>query len=148
MDCVDCHNRAAHAFAASPERAVDRALAMGRLDVELPFVRREAVAALKEPYESEDAALAAIATRLESFYSGRGAAPGDNGRDSVMRAVRTTQALWRENVFPEMNVTWGTYPSQLGHTDAPGCFRCHDESHTSPDGAVIRQDCELCHAFE
>jgi hypothetical protein len=47
-----------------------------------------------------------------------------------------------------MNVTWGTYPNQLGHVDAPGCFRCHDDEHKAADGSVIRQDCELCHSFE
>ena len=44
-----------------------------------------------------------------------------------------------------MKVTWGTYPNHLGHIDTPGCFRCHDDEHTTKDGSVIRQDCEMCH---
>jgi hypothetical protein len=56
--------------------------------------------------------------------------------------------LYRRNVFPRMNVTWGTYGNNIGHTDAPGCFRCHDDNHKSKEGAVIRQDCELCHTIE
>ena len=47
MDCVDCHNKVAHPFIATAERAVDRALADGRLDARLPFLRREAVRLLK-----------------------------------------------------------------------------------------------------
>ena len=39
-----------------------------------------------------------------------------------------------------MNVSFGTHPNNLGHTDAPGCFRCHDDQHKSPEGRVIRQD--------
>jgi hypothetical protein len=67
---------------------------------------------------------------------------------AVSRAISTTQALWAENVFPRMRVTWGAYPSHLGHVETPGCFRCHDENHLTPDGTAISQDCELCHAFE
>ena len=51
------------------------------------------------------------------------------------------------NVFPAMNVKWGTYQNHIGHIDSPGCFRCHDGSHTASDGSVIRQDCDLCHSF-
>jgi hypothetical protein len=47
-----------------------------------------------------------------------------------------------------MKVDWGTYPSQLGHMTSNGCFRCHDESHKTRDGATIKQDCELCHIIE
>lgn len=38
-----------------------------------------------------------------------------------------------------------TYPNNLGHTDFPGCFRCHDGSHTTADGQTISQDCSACH---
>lgn len=139
---MDCHNRPAHRFDASPERAVDRALAEERLPVQLPFLRREAVAALTVPYASHDEAGAGIAERLRSFYADRQmAAPAE----LVERAIASTSALYRRNVFPAMAVTWGTYPSVLGHTDAPGCFRCHDELHRAANGRVIRQDCGLCH---
>jgi hypothetical protein len=47
-----------------------------------------------------------------------------------------------------MNVTWGTYRNNIGHVDTPGCFRCHDDNHKAADGAVITQDCELCHTIE
>jgi hypothetical protein len=46
-----------------------------------------------------------------------------------------------------MNVTWGTYPNNIGHNFFPGCFRCHDENHKTKDGSVIKQDCESCHAM-
>jgi hypothetical protein len=61
--------------------------------------------------------------------------------------VTATQDLWSTNVFPSMKVTWGTYPSHIGHIDSPGCARCHDDSHKSADGKVISQDCELCHTL-
>jgi nitrate/TMAO reductase-like tetraheme cytochrome c subunit len=144
MECIDCHNRPAHTFDVSPQRAVDAEIARGRLPRDLPFARREAVAAVSDTYPDRETALAAIAERLNRFYATQpGASP-----TLVPRLVASAQAAWSRNVFPAMNVTWGTYPNQIGHLDAPGCFRCHDEGHTAADGAVISQDCELCHSIE
>jgi hypothetical protein len=50
-------------------------------------------------------------------------------------------------VFPQMNVGWGTYPSNIGHEDFVGCFRCHDESHASSGGQTITQSCDACHTI-
>jgi hypothetical protein len=44
-----------------------------------------------------------------------------------------------------MGVTWGSYPNNLSHIDWPGCFRCHDDGHSTADGRVISQDCNSCH---
>jgi len=47
-----------------------------------------------------------------------------------------------------MNVTWGSYPNNIGHTDYPGCFRCHDQEHTTTNGErTIGQDCSACHSL-
>jgi hypothetical protein len=144
MDCMDCHNRPAHTFHVTPERAIDAAIAQGRIPRDLPFVRREGIAAVGAEYADRAAALDAIARRLRDFYA------KDGGQDArlVERAVASVQDAWSRNVFPAMNVTWGTYPNHLGHLDAPGCFRCHDDEHKAADGSVIRQDCELCHTIE
>jgi hypothetical protein len=142
MDCLDCHNRPAHTFEPTSGRAVDNAIAQGRIPRELPFARREAVAAVNAVYADRDAGRDAIATRLRAFYRARGA-----DERQVERAVQGSQDVWAGNVFPAMKVSWGTYVSQLGHVDGPGCFRCHDDSHKTKDGRVISQDCELCHAM-
>jgi hypothetical protein len=141
MDCMDCHNRPAHTFFATPQRAVDQAIAAGAIPRELPFVRREAVAALSAAYPDKEAALAAIAASLERHFTAN--PPADTRL--VRQAVLGAQDVWARNVFPAMNVTWGTYPNHIGHLDSPGCFRCHDDEHKTGDGRVIRQDCELCH---
>ena len=49
------------------------------------------------------------------------------------------------NVFPEMKLTWGTHPNNIGHEDFPGCFRCHDGKHKTAAGKVISDDCSACH---
>lgn len=141
MDCMDCHSRPAHTFSPTPERAVDVAIVQGRIPRDLPYVRREAVAAVAETYPTRGAALASIAARLREFYK---AYPSQDAR-TIDRAIAGTQDVWARNVFPAMKVTWGTYPNHIGHVDTPGCFRCHDDEHKARDGTVIRQDCELCH---
>jgi nitrate/TMAO reductase-like tetraheme cytochrome c subunit len=144
MDCMDCHNRPAHTFDATAERAIDRRIAEGLIDRDLPYVRREAVAAVKAEYSSREHALAGIAKRLQDYYGSR---PQSSDSRSVRRAVSAAQDAWATNVFPRMRVGWGTYPNHIGHADSPGCFRCHDGSKKAGDGSVIRQDCELCHAL-
>jgi len=145
MDCMDCHNRPSHRFSATPERAVDDALATGEMPRELPFIRRQVVEALKAEYRDKATAEQKIASKLMNFYR---SAPGDVFRtkqEQVERAVRAAQRLYDRNNFPAMNVTWGTYADNLGHNDFPGCFRCHDDEHKTKDGRAIKQDCEQCH---
>jgi hypothetical protein len=147
MDCMDCHNRPSHRYDATPERAVNEAIATGTLAASLPYVRREAVAALKVKYPTQEAALAGIAKHLTDFYKQQLGDQAGARQSDVANAIAATQGLYRRNVFPAMNVTWGTYPNNIGHVDFPGCFRCHDDAKKMKDGRVIKQDCELCHTM-
>ena len=144
MSCIDCHNRPAHTFAVSAERAVDAAIAAGGVNTALPFARREMVTALSKEYANDNDAAAGIERDLKASWNAADASLSSE-RD---RAIVTARTLYQQNVFPSMKVTWGTYKSNLGHTDAPGCFRCHDDSHKSKDGVAVRQDCEMCHAIK
>ena len=148
MDCMDCHNRPSHQMAATAERAVNVAMVRADIPSSLPFVRREAVKVLKGNYPTENAATEAIAKGLRDFYRGSYQAIYMTRRQDVENAVTGAQQVYRRNVFPEMNVQFGTYPNNVGHIDSPGCFRCHDDSHTAKDGRKISQDCETCHTIE
>ena len=81
MDCMDCHNRPAHTFDPGPERAVDAAIARGQIPRNLPFSRREAVAALQLPFESRPAAMAGIERAMREAYPGRGVLTGPGPHD-------------------------------------------------------------------
>jgi nitrate/TMAO reductase-like tetraheme cytochrome c subunit len=144
MDCMDCHNRPSHTFEL-PERALDEAMAAGRISPKLPFIKREALRLLKAEYPDQDRAAVAIASGLNEFYRSKYPDAYRAERTSLQLAIDETQAVFRRNVFPSMKVGWGTYPNNLGHQDFPGCFRCHDGSHKSPDGRVISQECDACH---
>ena len=72
MDCIDCHNVVAHRVAPTPEQAVDRAIATGRIPRGLPFVRREGVRLMKASHATEDDAVRAIGDGLQQFYASAG----------------------------------------------------------------------------
>jgi NapC/NirT cytochrome c family, N-terminal region len=146
MDCVDCHNRPSHTFQL-PGRAVDQALSRGQISTDLPFIKKKAVEVLQADYPDRDTAAKRIAASLYDFY--RTSYPDVYGqkRSEVDAAVSQVQAIYLSNVFPAMKITWGTYPNNLGHQDFPGCFRCHDGSHTSADGRTIPNDCNTCHTL-
>jgi hypothetical protein len=143
MDCIDCHNTVGHPIAQTPERAVDGAIALGRVSRKLPNARREAVKLMTAHATDADAdGAAAIEQALREFYKSQG---GSIDQKTLADTVSALQDLYRSNVFPAMKVTWGSYPSNLGHTTSNGCFRCHDGTHEAKDGSTISSDCEYCH---
>ena len=125
MQCVDCHNRAAHAFE-TPDRAVNQAMANGQIAASLPFVKKESVELLKAARRRRRERIPAA---LSAFYSQNYPDAAAKQGAAIQAAGQTLAAIYQRNVFPDLKVTWGTYPNNLGHTDYPGCFRCHDESH-------------------
>ncbi len=146
MDCVDCHNRPTHVFQL-PEAAVDQSMSDGQISADLPFIKKESVAALRADYPDRDTATQKIAATLFAFYQTSYPNVYADKRSLVDAAVKQVQAIYLRNIFPKMKVTWGTYVNNLGHTDSLGCFRCHDGSHTSADGRTIPMDCDTCHSL-
>jgi hypothetical protein len=144
MQCVDCHNRAAHSFDL-PERAVDRAIGRGQLPGDLPFLKKTSIELLKAPYASQDEAAQKIPAALGSFYQQKYGDVWAKRSNDVQLAAQALVGIYQSNVFPDLKVTWGTYPNNLGHMDDPGCFRCHDDSHATSDKKTIPQDCSTCH---
>lgn len=150
MDCLDCHNRVGHETP-TPDQVVDDALAAGKISPSIPWVKRDAVALLDRAYPSDAAADAAI----DSW------APADKVRyrllsasDGVrlLAAATELKAAYRLVATPGMKAQAKTYPDNLGHLTAPGCFRCHDGAHFLVDrGKVtatpIPSGCATCHTF-
>lgn len=145
MDCIDCHNRAAHTFVTA-EDALNRAMAEGAISPDLPWVHKEGLALLKASYSTQEEAGAKIPSELESFYRTQHPEVLATNAQKVKDAGTQLAVLYQQNVFPAMKVTWGTHPNHIGHMDYPGCFRCHDGNHTAKDGkSSITQDCAACH---
>ena len=144
MDCIGCHNRAAHSFDTA-EGALDKMMAQGSPSASLPFLHKEGLALLNTKYGSQGEAKARISSGLITFYRSQYPAVWDTQRPQVETSANTLADIYAHNVFPAMNVRWGTHPNNIGHTDSAGCFRCHDGSHTSSSGMTITNDCSVCH---
>jgi nitrate/TMAO reductase-like tetraheme cytochrome c subunit len=144
MDCIDCHNRAAHTFVTA-EDALNRAMAEGAVSPDLPWVHKEGLELLNANYVSEEEASTKIPAQLEAFYQSQHPDVLPAKAALVKSAGEQLVTLYSQNVFPYMKVTWGTHPNHIGHMSYPGCFRCHDGGHAAKDGTSITQDCSACH---
>lgn len=146
MDCIDCHNRPTHIYL-SPDEALDKKLLSGLIPRELPFIKKQAFELVTKEYESQDQAKNHIATELRAWYKKNYPALVNNNMPLLEKAVSGIQLAYTENVFPQMKIAWNTYRNYLGHKDESGCFRCHDDSHTTTAGETISMDCETCHVI-
>ena len=144
MDCIDCHNRPAHAYL-PPDVALDQSFSAGRLDPTLPYLKRQAAEVLNRPYATEQEALNTIASGLESFYRTNYSQLYSQQTNAINSAIGETQRIFKTYFFPEMKTNWATHPNNIGHLYSSGCFRCHDGEHMSNTGKVIRNDCNICH---
>ncbi|SDL71126.1 NapC/NirT cytochrome c family, N-terminal region [Geoalkalibacter ferrihydriticus] len=148
MDCIDCHNRPTHIYK-KPGPALDRKMLEGVISQELPYIKRQAMEVIQRDYASHDEARNAIANELNTWYKKNypdfiAANPG-----KLEQAIAGVQAAYLENVFPEMNITWGTYVDHIAHTEdfdfQNGCIRCHNDMHEAETGEFISMDCTICH---
>jgi nitrate/TMAO reductase-like tetraheme cytochrome c subunit len=145
MDCIDCHNQPAHKFHL-PGDAVDDAMAAGEISAMLPYIKKEGVEILRASYSSQGEAAQKIPAELTAFYEQKYPQVLAQDRQAISSAAASLVSIYRQNVFPKMKVTWGTYPNNLGHMNFPGCFRCHGTLHAATDPSqTVPQDCSTCH---
>jgi hypothetical protein len=144
MDCIDCHNRPTHAFEL-PANAVDLRMSRGLISPELPYIHKKAVELLNADYPDRDSAQKQIVERIEDYYRTSYPDVYSGKRALIDESAENVAKIYLRNIFPDMKMNWGVHPNNLGHSDFPGCFRCHDGSHTSADGRTISNDCTACH---
>lgn len=146
MDCIDCHNRATHIFY-SPNELIDSAIAEGRIDRSLPFIKKEGLAALDPPSSSLDEGAKKVES-IEEFYRTSYPQVYEEKRASLDAAIVQLKEIARLTTFPYMKVDWNTYPNNLGHLQSPGCFRCHGKlvaTTGDKEGTPIDAGCNSCH---
>jgi nitrate/TMAO reductase-like tetraheme cytochrome c subunit len=150
MDCIDCHNRAGHNVPTVSD-AIDQALSQGQIDPDLPWIKAEAITILNGVYADDAAADAAI-DGLADFYRTRYPAIATSRASAISSAIGQLKVIYRLVATPDMKVSARTYPNNLGHTEYPGCFRCHDGGHYKVvdgklTGESIPSGCATCHTF-
>jgi nitrate/TMAO reductase-like tetraheme cytochrome c subunit len=147
MDCIDCHNRPTHLFQV-PAKSLDSVLERLPSLRDLPYYKREAMAAVTATYPTHAEGVAAVRTAVRAFYEREYADLVASQPELVMRGAEEAAQVYARSVFPEMDTNWQTHPNNIGHDDFPGCWRCHDDELTTADGAhTIPADCETCHAI-
>jgi hypothetical protein len=143
IECTTCHNRVSHNFQ-PPSVSVDSAMARGLISPEIPGIHRRAVEALSTDYPTRGEAMAAI-DAIEEYYKNSDYYPGHG--EQISAAVETLKDIYDRTVFLDQKVDWTTHPNNIGHTTAPGCFRCHDGKHLDDEQQAIRLECNLCHSI-
>ncbi|MDI1335534.1 MAG: cytochrome c3 family protein, partial [Lacunisphaera sp.] len=139
MDCIDCHNRPAHAFPTAND-AVEKSMALGALSTKLPNIKRSAVQAM---VQKDITTSAGAPEKIATFLTGK--YPGDAELPATIAEV---QRIYAQSIFPERKADWRVYPNNIGHKDWPGCFRCHDDKHKTTTGETIKaSDCTSCHSI-
>ncbi|MFN2148845.1 MAG: NapC/NirT family cytochrome c [Anaerolineales bacterium] len=145
MDCITCHNRITHLIP-QPTDLVDQLLARQQISADIPEIRLKALEVFSAEYPSVEVGLIGIAS-LSDYY--RVNYPEFYGQSAglVDQAVQVLQQSYEASVHPEQKSDWNSHPSNVGHKDTPGCFRCHDGKHLDSEAQAIRLECNLCHSI-
>jgi len=132
-----------------PDEVVDFGLLSKRINPEIEGIREDSLIALQREYPSREEAAAKIPEHLLGLQKLRGEMQAEENTEAIMAAGKYLVDSYMNNIWPKMNVLWGTYSEHLGHKyyddNGFGCFRCHDEEHISEAGNYIKMDCDLCH---
>jgi hypothetical protein len=142
MDCVTCHNRVTHEFT-FPEESINTAMARGQIDPNIPLIHKKAMEVMAVQYEDQAQAYAAI-DKLDKYYKQTEYYAGHE--DKIAAAIQSLKDIYDRTVFHDQQVDWTTHPSNVGHINSPGCFRCHDGKHLDDQKQAIRLECNLCHS--
>ncbi len=145
VDCVACHNRIGHPFP-YPDLAIDNALALGRLDRDLPEVKARAVELLSVEYENVEEAYSAV-ERMREAYLQAWPDIAEAKADAIDQTEQTLKDILERLVFEKEGITWRSFPDHSGHKEFAGCFRCHDGKHLDEEGNSIRLHCNVCHSL-
>ena len=146
MDCMDCHNRPSHNYL-TPQRFIDNAMAAGEISPSLPGIKKLTMEIFNETYPDVDTASLVIKSTINNFYKENHPEIFTSKSALIDQAVNGAVKGYKQNIFPKMKANWDAYPDHIGHLVYNGCFRCHNDLHTSDKGKTISKDCNLCHSI-
>ena len=144
MDCLDCHNRPSHNYKV-PQNFIDEYIVSGNIPKDLPDIKSVAMGVFALDYPTKDSAFTAIKMQVNEYYEIMYPELLESSKNDIDNAIASIQDGYSKNIFPLMKVSWTEYPNHLGHLETDGCYRCHNDRHTSTSGQVISRDCNLCH---
>jgi hypothetical protein len=145
MECVDCHNRPTHIYRSADDE-LDNMFNLWPELQRVPYLKKASGEVLAMRFDSAAIQGKAIRAALEDWYHRH---PEENPDPALLeKAADKVQEIYARNIWPSMNIGWGTYPNHIGHaTGVPGCLRCHGNNHINAQGKAVRADCRLCHTI-
>ena len=144
FDCMDCHNRPSHLFR-PPAVALNLALSTRAISPDLPYIRKVGLDLLNAEYATRDAAHAAIASGLTTYYETEYPETAGPAKEKIGQAAQRLLEIYDDNFFPEMKTDYRARENHLSHFVGDGCFRCHDGVKQDKDGNTISHGCKTCH---
>lgn len=150
MDCIDCHNAAGHPFP-NPADLVDDAIQEERIDRSIPSIkaRSNAIIAKAAGIVGPESERSAKFRKIVEDAAPKAADP--KTKDAEANFAKEMQRILLLTSFQSdhsaKQLTWKTFPTNVGHKDFPGCFRCHDGKHQNEKGEAVRLQCTLCHGL-
>jgi hypothetical protein len=144
MDCLDCHNRPSHDYIA-PQNFIDKSIQIGKISKALPGIKMLAMQVLYTEYSTKDSAFKAINSTIIDYYNSGYPEIVEDRKTDIDNAITEIQNGYANNIFSYMKADWKSYPNNIGHMESDGCYRCHNDRHTTENGKVISKDCMLCH---
>lgn len=145
MECIDCHNRPTHMYRSAEEELDDMFNQWPELQ-KIPYLNKASAEVLAQQFDEPAIQNKAIGKALIEWYLRH---PEESPNPQLLdQAAAQVQDIYSRNLWPRMNIKWGTYPNHIGHTTAnPGCLRCHGNNHINNAGKAVRADCRLCHTI-
>ena len=146
MDCITCHNRIAHEIL-SPSDEIDNLLERGVVSPAIPEIHALGKEILSMKFETA-AQASAVIDALGPYYQQNYPDFYQANAEVVNYAIKTLKQTYQDSVFLDQDIDWSTHPDNNQHKNSPGCFRCHDGKHISPNGKdMVRLECNLCHSI-
>jgi hypothetical protein len=144
MDCVDCHNRPTHIYRTANTELETMFARFPELQ-SVPYLKKAASEVMERRFSDDQIEDGVVRKSIVAWYD---AHPEEKPDPKLLKlAAEKVQEIYRQNVWPKMNIGWGTYPNHIGHTVSPGCLRCHGNNHVTAEGKAVRSDCRLCHTL-
>jgi hypothetical protein len=126
---------------------IDIALISNKLPKNIPYIKKAAMEALRNPFPDSKTAMESIETKIMDFYTVKHPNILKSNELIIRKAIKVIQEEYKLNAFPYMKADASQYPNHIGHLESEGCFRCHSGRHKTATGESISRDCDICHTI-
>jgi hypothetical protein len=144
MECVDCHNRPTHIYRTA-DQELENMFGLFPEMQKIPYLKKAASEVLARQFDEAAIQGKEVRKALLDWYSRHPEEKPDQAL--LQQAAEQLQDIYSRNIWPRMNIKWWTYSNHIGHTNSPGCLRCHGNNHVTAEGKAVRADCRLCHTI-